>query len=259
MATTNPVPIPNLTVRTGGSPTEKSTPFSLDFSAGTLTSYLWNPLFIQTQQLFGVPRSIYIDNSNGANAVTVNVSVTGMTISMPPFTQGIVPISASDNSTIILTSSGNTSNKAYVEIYNYEQRAVLWSTTGPYVPGQITAIDGEDGTNIMSPTNPVATAPKDCETVAYARVDLTTGGGNTALVAAGAIPLFITLMNAGDLTGATAGSPAYIKVGAAAVAEQGMMLRVGDKVTLPYRTKLAINGIVDAATTGTSILIETAH
>lgn len=256
---TNPVTVSNLFPRSGASPIEKAISAIIDYSAAGDISYLIDPTQVQNQNLFGVPRSIYIDNSKGTEAVQGYCLVTQMTFDIPPFSQGIIPISSVQNGKIMLTSGSSNTNQTFVEIYNYEQRAVLWSVVGPFIPGQLTGVDGEDETTIMSPTNPFAVAPKDCETVVYGRSDIPATGASTVVVVAQGTPNFVTLTNAGDLTGATAGGPIYVKVGAAAVAEQGRLLTPGQSVTLPYRTKLAINAAADAAGYPSSILYELAH
>jgi hypothetical protein len=258
MATT-PNAVSNLFIRSGQKPGEQSFSFNYDFSSATAAPALIDPTIVQMQNTFGLPRTIYIDNTKGSVAISGACSITGMTFNMPPYSTGFIPISCIPQSKILLTSHSSATNQTYVEVYNWEIPPVLWDGYGPYVPGALTGIDGEDEANMMSPTNPVSSAPKDCETVAYARVDLTTAGGSTALIAAGAIPLGITIQNAGDLTGATAGGPAYVKTGAAAVASYGKIIMPGQTLVFHYRTTLALNGIVDATGVGTSILVETYH
>lgn len=96
-----------------------------DFRAGA-QSYSVDTTLIRAQGKLDIIQSIYIDNVTGANnqPVTIAVSGTNQSISVPANFQGIFPLLVTDRAAFTIESSGN--GTASMFFANFQQAPFMW-------------------------------------------------------------------------------------------------------------------------------------
>ena len=125
-----------------------------DFSSDL--SYVIHLPSVSNANTFGVPQSIFVDNSDNDNIINVLVEGTNYSFPVPAGAIGYFNIDAQSSSNILLTSEGNTPVPVTVVLYNFKIAPCVWYRFGPVNPDVAQAVKGEDGLTIMSVTNPFA-------------------------------------------------------------------------------------------------------
>lgn len=198
--------------------------FQLDFTGAQ--SYDINLQVLQAQGVFGIPRSIYVNNRLNPNGITITIPATGSVEYVPANSIGLLPISSQAGGVITLQSTGGVAagNPIEVELYNYERPPYVYGGLGQFQPGsQVEA---------LAP-NAVTLTPR-----------------NTTLAPGVAVNVFLSVAqtrqlrfrNVGD--GAGGGDDAYWNVNATATgsfAAGDRLLQVSESLLLPYRTASRIS------------------
>lgn len=119
------------------SPNPAMVRYNADFSANADTTYNFPFVVASTQDIFGVPKSIFVDNTNNPNVIDVMVSGTGQFFPIPAGSAGFFDITAQAGSTISLESLGNATGPIAVEFYNYPKEPIVWYKTGIPIGGTV--------------------------------------------------------------------------------------------------------------------------
>jgi hypothetical protein len=127
------------TVSTNLSPTSirfsqvvTATPISFVFPQGTGTNFK-----------FGIPQSMFVDNSFNNFEMVISVQGTSYSFPVPALSSGYYNLDAIDGDTIVATSAGVSSDVVEIVFYNYEKTPIVWyknQTTSTAV----TIADGAD-------------------------------------------------------------------------------------------------------------------
>lgn len=196
-------------------------PASVSYAADFTTeqTFVINLTLQQQQQVFGVPRTLFIDNGDNPNGVTVSVQGTQFTFDVPAYANGHFPLNAQLNDTISFYSLGGSTSLVNITIFNWVLPATVWYTVDPLTPGfDVQAV------------TPTATAITN---------------RNTTLAAAVAANVFPSVSNARNtrFTNLTE-EMLYYHVNATATgsfAAGDMVLQPGQELIMPYRTALRIS------------------
>lgn len=114
-------------VDTGKPPTHgsKAIPITYDFSQGAS----WNTdlSLLKQQGKIGSVQSVFIDNSQNNQTVTITMTGLGQRISVPAGYQGIFPVFVTDKPVFTVDSAGN--GIATIAFSNAHQNAAMWATS----------------------------------------------------------------------------------------------------------------------------------
>lgn len=110
---------------------------------------------VDQQNIFGIPRTVFIDNNDNPQTVKVEVTLTGQYFEAPAFSSGFYTVNAQQGSTVSLESVGGASDISIITFYNTLQPPVVWYKSGPG-PTSPVQVMGEDGLTAMSAANPFA-------------------------------------------------------------------------------------------------------
>jgi len=192
---------------------------ALDFTGPQ--TYVLDATLLQAAKTFGIPRSIYVNNSQNPNLCLITIQGTGSIEQVPAFSIGLLPITALANSKIFIQSTGGApaGSTVEVELYNYERPPYVYGGLGPFQPGsQVEALAQNAASFIpRNTTLGAAVAANVFPTVAATRQ--------------------VMFKNVGD--GAGGGDVAYWNVGNTAsgvFASGDQLLQVGDGLLMPFRT-----------------------
>lgn len=114
----------------------QSVPFTLDFTGEA--TYLYDATIVQSQNVFGIAKSIYIDNGNNPNSLTLTIGQTNISLTAPAYSIGYYSISAPENARFQFYSIGGVAagqSAVGIEIYNYQVAPCVWYTVDPLSPG----------------------------------------------------------------------------------------------------------------------------
>lgn len=107
------------------------------------------------QQVFGIPRTLYIDNGTNPNPVYVTVSITNQQITIAPLQVGYFPLNAADKSVINFQTDGGATAVTPISVYNYELPASNWYSNGTGSTVASNAVQGSmnEGADVSLETN----------------------------------------------------------------------------------------------------------
>lgn len=127
--------------------------FDADFSGAA--SYVFDLRTINQLRLFGIPRTLFIDNGSNPKEATVSVSITQQYFIVPAYAAGYFTISASGGSTITVESDGGATDLVTLTIFNYELPPVVWYSFGTFNLDKPLSVYGAmaEGDNIALATN----------------------------------------------------------------------------------------------------------
>lgn len=117
---------------------------------------------INQQQVFGVPRAMFIDNGSNESEVEVSVSGTDQYFTVPPYAQGVFKIDAQLQSRLNFVTVGGATDKVTITIYNWEVSPSVWYRFGAFNKDVPIKVQGTQPTGTDMDTaadnNPVLTA-----------------------------------------------------------------------------------------------------
>lgn len=126
------------------------TPISFVFPQGAGTNFK-----------FGIPQSMFVDNSFNDFEMIISVQGTAYSFPVPALSSGYYNVDAIDGDTIMATSAGVSSDVVEIVFYNYQKAPIVWyknQTTSTAV----TIADGADATQgsvaDAAVTNPASNA-----------------------------------------------------------------------------------------------------
>lgn len=123
-------------------------PFQVDFT-GASNSTILDLTFQQLGATFNDPRTLFFDNTNNNEPVTVTVGQTEQSFTIPPNSAGYFPLAAQPQSRITFFSVGGASMVCQAFLANYDIPPVVWSGTGtPVVISGTAAVSIADGADI---------------------------------------------------------------------------------------------------------------
>lgn len=102
--------------------------YNVDFSVAASIEFDFT--VINQQQVLGVIKGMFIDNSSNPNEVTVSVSNTDQYFTVPAYAEGVFKIDAQINSRIKLETDGGASDQVTVTFYNREVAPSVWYRYG---------------------------------------------------------------------------------------------------------------------------------
>ncbi len=127
---------------------------SLNYAVETL--YVFHLPSVVSENVFGIPKSLFLDNSSNPNPIEVQVSGTDQFFVAPAGSSGYYNLDAQGSSDIELYSLGGATDLITVTLYNFIVAPIVWYGFGPLDPAKPLSVRGEDGLTIMSVTNPFA-------------------------------------------------------------------------------------------------------
>lgn len=136
---------------------------NLDFS--TDSEYTFDLAIYNQKNVFGIPRAIFIDNTNNSNSLNVNVDITQQSFSVPPNSQGTFSLDCVDKSRITIKGKGTSNLVVRVSLYNWDKAPVVWYSYGATNPN-MNKVQGTIAENASlnansGQNNPVFVAGKD--------------------------------------------------------------------------------------------------
>lgn len=117
--------------------------YNADFSADADITLDFT--LVQQGQIFGIPRSIFMDNGSNPNPVAVWVSQTDQYFTIPAYSEGVFNLNAAYGSKIRLITDGGATDQVTVVIYNYEVPPSVWYSYGT---SQLTAVSVANGADV---------------------------------------------------------------------------------------------------------------
>lgn len=124
----------------------------VDFT-GANSSYLLDFTTIYQQGIFGILKTMFIDNSQNPTEVVVIVSGTQQTFTIPAQSEGYFPITASEKSKVQLTSVGGAGAFTNVVFYNYDVPPSVWYKNGLNLTNTSIMAQGTNPTGSTVSTN----------------------------------------------------------------------------------------------------------
>lgn len=156
---------------------------------------------VNQQQVFGIPRALFIDNGSNPNEVEVAISQTDMFFTVPAFAEGYFKLDAAQNSRINFVTTGGATDKVTITVYNYEIPPNVWYKFGPINTDKALKVQGTQptGTDMDTADNnyPVLFAGVQADgTLTRVRVDSQGRLDFTSSINIGAV----TIADGGDVT-----------------------------------------------------------
>jgi hypothetical protein len=150
---------------------EQALPVNLDFSGEQ--TYQVNLGVQQGQNVVGTIKTVYLENGNNPNNVTVRSTRTGFRTIVPAYANAYLPIVSIEGDTLEFYSLGGTSDKVAAMLYNYFIHPFVWYTTDPLAPGfqvevvdpTATSITNRDNTlvsGVAEDVFPAVASPRNC-------------------------------------------------------------------------------------------------
>jgi len=93
-------------------------------------------------RVFGIPRTIFVDNGSNPNNATVSVSITQQYFVVPAYSAGYYTITAQDKSTITVESDGGATDLVTLSIYNYDIAPSVWYSRTPFNASEPIKVQG---------------------------------------------------------------------------------------------------------------------
>lgn len=97
---------------------------------GTDTLVFQFPQAVATGNTFGIPRCMFIDNSDNNYQMTVDVSGSQQTFPVPANSTGFYLVDGQASSNITVTSNGVPGSPVEFIFYNYERQPIVWYKFG---------------------------------------------------------------------------------------------------------------------------------
>lgn len=104
--------------------------YSADFSVAANIVFDFNT--INQNNIFGVPKSVFVDNGTNPEQVDVSVSITGQTFTVPAYAQGVFSLNATISSDITFETLGGASGRSNITIYNFDVAPQVWYSFGTF-------------------------------------------------------------------------------------------------------------------------------
>ena len=104
--------------------------YTADFSAAA--SIVFDFKTINQGNIFGVPKSVFVDNGTNPSKVEVLVTLTNQTFTVPAFAQGVFTLNANLSSDIKFVTGGGATDKCNITLYNYEVPPQVWYSFGTF-------------------------------------------------------------------------------------------------------------------------------
>lgn len=125
---------------------------TLDFSSAA--EYALDFGAVNQAQVFGAPRTIYVENTTNPNPVNITISITGQFLVIPAYSSGYYAINATIQASILFQSDGGASSAVNIGVYNYVIQPSTW-TSQTNNPLAATAIQGSmsEGSAVAGETN----------------------------------------------------------------------------------------------------------
>lgn len=130
-----PITISNLTItgRINANAPNNSKMFityNADFSASADVSLDFT--VVNQQQVFGIPKSVFLDNGRNPSEVEVYVTGTDQYFTVPPYAQGVFTINAAESSLLRFITDGGATDIVTITIYNYLVPPSVWYSFGAF-------------------------------------------------------------------------------------------------------------------------------
>lgn len=214
---------------------------------------------------FGIPRSMYVDNSANAYEVDCTVSNTNDTIPIPAGSAGYYLLDCQDGPNITFASKGDSAGPITITFYNYDKAPDVWYKGGAGISTAITIADGADvaegSTADAAVTNPATPGTvisflkgilTQLQTALTVVIGVSATGTQTS-VASNVASVTLLALNA-SRKGATitndGANNLYVRVGAGAASTVNYTVKLiaGAYYEVPFHYTGAITGIWDVAT-----------
>jgi hypothetical protein len=153
-----PITITNLSV-TGRAqardPNLENVSASYDANFSGPASYRFDLTTINQQKVFGIPRTLFVDNGSNPKQISVSVSNTQQNFIVPAYASGYFTLNASQASRIDIVSDGGATDLVTLTIFNYELSPVVWYSFGTFNLDKPFSVYGTmaEGDNIALATN----------------------------------------------------------------------------------------------------------
>lgn len=133
--------------------------YKADFS--TAADIIFDFTVVNQQQVFGIPRGLFIDNGANPAEVIVLVSQTNQRFTVPANAEGYFKIDASAASTIEFITAGGATSGVTITLYNYEISPNVWYKFGAFNLAAALPVKGVDAEGVAPTVPPVYIAGKD--------------------------------------------------------------------------------------------------
>ncbi len=142
------------------SPNKVSVSKDLDFSAAA--SYELDFTTVNQGEVFGIIKSMFLDNTDNPSEIVVSVSSTQQRFTIPAFSEGYFSIIAAQQSRVRLDSDGGSTSIITATFHNWFIAPQVWYKNGNNPSGGVLTVEGPnaDGADLdaVSDTNPVLVA-----------------------------------------------------------------------------------------------------
>lgn len=142
------------------SPNKVSVARDLDFSGPS--SYELDFTTVNQDKVFGIIKSMFLDNTDNPSEIVVSVSSTQQKFTIPAFSEGYFSIIAAQQSRVRLDSDGGATSTITAVFHNWFIAPQVWYKNGNNPSGGVLDVEGPnaDGADLdaVSNTNPVLIA-----------------------------------------------------------------------------------------------------
>lgn len=123
-----------------------------DFSSSA--SYELDFTILNQGQVFGVPKSVFIDNGSNPSQLDVYVTNTDQFFTVPPFAIGNFVLNAALSSRIQFTSAGGATDLVTITVQNYDVPPNVWYSYGTSSPSNLNQAYGtmSEGADVAAET-----------------------------------------------------------------------------------------------------------
>lgn len=118
-----PNTVPQQAQRTSGS-------YDADFSSAADVTIQFNT--INQAGVFGIPKTLFIDNGSNLSSVEVSCSITNQYFTVPAFAQGYFHLEATENSEIRFVTDGGATETVTITIHNWDVAPNVWYSFGAF-------------------------------------------------------------------------------------------------------------------------------
>lgn len=127
---------------------------------GQPTTYQIDFPSVINQHVFGIPKSIFINNEGHSSPIEVQITGTGFIFTAPADTSGFYNIDAVESSSILMTNTIPailySGTHPFIAFYNFNVRPIIWNIGSIPVTSAPTAVLGENKLTAMNGGNPFA-------------------------------------------------------------------------------------------------------
>lgn len=143
---------------------------------------------VNQQQVYGIPRALFIDNGSNPNEVEVSISQTDMFFTIPAYAEGYFKLDAAQNSRINFVTTGGATDKVTITVYNYEIPPNVWYKFGAFDTGKPVKVEGTQpkGTDMDTADNNYPVYAAGADNAGILRPLLTDNTGRLIIVGSGA-------------------------------------------------------------------------